>query len=89
MRWLADDDERCHDERCAGVLDRLDRALTFPAESPASLRPKSTVMLVRALVTHLRESPGLDSVRLGEVLGAHPRRRSPRSEPFGGLLRSS
>lgn len=89
MRWLADDDERCHDGRCADVLDRLDRALTFPAEAPASLRPQGTVMLVRALVAHLSESPGLASVRLGEVLGAHPRRVSPRSESLDGLLRSS
>lgn len=105
MDWFALEDSRCHDGRCAGVLDALDRALSFertaasagasgslapvpPASvdpgsaaapgygAPAS-RPRSTVMLLRALALRLAEDPTIATVPLGLLLGAPPVSREP------------
>lgn len=88
MAWFAHDDSRCHDEHSAGVLDGLDRALSFAPPStsvpvvaapPASARPRSTVLLLRALAMRLAGDPTLGAVRLGDLL--EPAERDPAPDP--------
>lgn len=65
LAWIGADDARCHDERLAGILDAVCRALD-PGAAPATGR---VVGLVRAVAMQVSARPAWGERRVGEVVG--------------------
>ncbi|MCJ1708029.1 hypothetical protein [Microbacterium sp. VKM Ac-2923] len=66
LAWIGAEDARCHDERLAGILDAVRRALD-PGAAPVTGR---VVGLVRTVAMRVSAQPGSGERRVGEVVGA-------------------